>query len=201
MPIELSWKLGNSGFFAKAGLGMYVPDGSISGPTGLSGLGRPWWTFEPEFIISYLKDGWNFTSNTSLEILTKNTFTDYRSGDVLHAEFTATKTIGNWTMGPVALYYGQITDDKSSSFYNYAVGSQRYNIWAAGALVGYNFGPASLNVWALNDFSANTRGGTASSPGVDTASTGKFWQVFAQINFRLWSPDETPPPKIPVFRK
>jgi hypothetical protein len=26
--------------------------------------------------------------------------------DILHAEFTATKTIGKWTIGPVAYYAG-----------------------------------------------------------------------------------------------
>ena len=31
VPVELSWKLGNSGFFVKAGLGMYVPDGTVTG--------------------------------------------------------------------------------------------------------------------------------------------------------------------------
>ena len=31
---------------------------------------------------------------------------------MLHADFTATKTIGKWTFGPVAYYFGQVTNDK-----------------------------------------------------------------------------------------
>jgi hypothetical protein len=50
-PVELSWKLGNSGFFVKSGLGMYVPDGTVTGINGLGNLGNPWWTFMPEFVF------------------------------------------------------------------------------------------------------------------------------------------------------
>ncbi|MFW2003660.1 hypothetical protein, partial [Acinetobacter ursingii] len=45
VPVELSWKLGDSGFFIKTGLGIYTPNGSISGPAGLNNVGNPWWTF------------------------------------------------------------------------------------------------------------------------------------------------------------
>ena len=101
---ELSWKLGDSGFFVKAGLGMYIPIGTQQGPAGLSNVGAPWWTFQPNIVFSYLKDGWNLTANVFDEINTANSITGYRTGDILHAEFTATKTMGNWTIGPVACY-------------------------------------------------------------------------------------------------
>jgi len=100
-PVELSWKLGESGFFVKAGLGIYVPDGTTSGINGLGNVGNPWWTFQPNLVFSYLKDGWNLTANVFQEMNTKSTVTGYKSGDVLHAEFTATKAIGKWTVGPV----------------------------------------------------------------------------------------------------
>ncbi len=41
VPVELSWNLGNSGFFLKTGLGLHVPTGSISGVNGLGGIGNP----------------------------------------------------------------------------------------------------------------------------------------------------------------
>jgi hypothetical protein len=62
------------------------------------------------------------------EIYTKSTVTQYRSGDILHAEFTATKTIGMWTAGPVADYVGQVSDDRSSAFDGGAINVNRYNI-------------------------------------------------------------------------
>lgn len=201
VPAELSWKLGDSGFFAKAGLGIYVPDGSISGLNGLSNVGSPWWTFQPEFIVSYLKDGWNLTANLFYEMNTRSSVTKYKSGDVLHAEFTATKRFDQWTVGPVAYYVGQVTNDSSSAFYNNAINVNRYNVWAAGLLVGYDFGPVSLNVWAMDEFSGQAWGGTAAPPGQDSASINKGYSVFAQLSFRLWGPDASPPPAKPMFRK
>ena len=199
-PVELNWKLGDSGFFVKAGLGMYVPDGTTTGLNGLGAAGQPWWTFQPNLVVSYLKDGWNLTSNIFQEINTKNTVTGYTSGDILHAEFTATKTIGKWTVGPVAYYVGQVTDDKSSAFYAGAINVNRYNIWAAGGLVGYNFGPATLNVWALSEVSAHASGGTPVA-GLDTATVTKGFSVFASLSYRLWAPEEAGAPKGPMFHK
>jgi hypothetical protein len=38
----------------------------------------------------------------------------------------------------VAYYVGQVSDDTSSAFYQGAINVNRYNIWAAGAELGYN---------------------------------------------------------------
>jgi hypothetical protein len=201
-PAELSWKLGDSGFFVKTGLGMYVPTGTLSGSNGLASVGNPWWTFQPELVFSYLKNGWNLTANFYDEINTKNWITGYTSGDVFHAEFTATKTIGKWTFGPGAYYVGQVTNDTSSSFYNYAINVNRYNIWAVGGLVGYDFGPASVNVWALQDVSANASGGTPGANGIDSAAIPRGFTVFAQLNYRIWGPDDgSSTPKSPLIHK
>lgn len=200
IPAELSWKLGDSGVFVKAGLGMYVPTGTITGANGLGNVGNPWWILQPELIVSYLKEGWNVTGYFFEEFNTKNTITGYRTGDILHAEFTAAKTIGNWTVGPAAYYVGQVSDDKSSSFYNGAINVGRYNKWAVGGMVGYNFGPASLTVWAFDDVSANASGGTRVA-GVDPATIVKGMSVFANLSFRLWTPDAPASPALLKFRK
>lgn len=200
-PIELSWKLGDSGLYAKAGLGMWLPTGTVNGANGLGNIGAPWWTFQPNLVISYVKDGWNLTANVFHEINTANSVTGYRSGDVLHAEFTATRTMGNWTIGPVAYYAGQVTNDRSSAFYGGAINANRYDIWAAGAMVGYNFGPASLNVWATQEISANARGGTPRF-GADSAAISRGFSVFASLSYRLWAPDAPgTAPSRPVFRR
>ncbi|OAF19172.1 SphA family protein [Bradyrhizobium neotropicale] len=198
---ELSWRLGDSGFFVKAGLGLYAPTGTLQGPTGLSNVGNPWWTFQPNIVFSYLKDGWNLTINVFDEINTANSRTNYRSGDVLHAEFTATKTIGKWTFGPVAYYAGQITNDRSSAFYGGAINLNRYDVWAAGGMIGYDFGPVSLSVWGTQELSSTASGGTAASLGVDTATISKGFSVFAQLNYRIWAPDAAASPSLPRLRK
>jgi len=190
----LSWQLGDSGFFVKAGLGVYVPIGTQQGPTGLASQGNPWWTFQPNLVVSYMKDGWNLTANLFHEINTENSITKYRSGDVFHAEFTATKTIGKWTVGPVGYYVGQVTNDHSSAYYNNVINVNRYNVWAAGGLVGYDFGPASVNVWAVQEFSANASGGANNT-------VAKGLTVLAQINYRLWAPEAPAAPKLSGFYK
>lgn len=197
VPAELSWKLGESGVFVKSGLGMYVPDGSISGPAGLSNWGLPWWTFEPELVVSYLKDGWNFTANMFAELNTANSITGYHSGDVLHAEFTAAKTFGNWTVGAVGYYIGQVSNDTSSAFYGNAINVNRYNVWAAGGMLAYNFGPATLYTWVTDEVSADAKGALPST-GIIT----KGWTAFAQLNYRLWAPEApVTPPSPSIFRK
>jgi hypothetical protein len=154
VPAELSWKLGDSGLFIKAGLGMYVPDGTIQGSAGVSNVGLPWWTFQPEFIVSYLKDGWNLTANIFEEFNTRNPISGYHSGDIFHAEFTATKTIGKWTLGPVGYVTAQVTHDTSSAYYKYAVNEDRYTRLAAGWLLGYDFGSAAVSFWVTDEFYA-----------------------------------------------
>ncbi len=180
-PVELSWKLG-------------------TGVNGLGNVGNAWWSFMPEFVVSYLKDGWNLTANIFEEINTKSTVTQYRSGNILHAEFTATKAIGKWTVGPVAYYAGQVSDDKSCAFYGGAINVNRYNIWAVGASLGYNFGPAQLTVWALDEVSANASGGAPQLPPGPLITKG--FSAFAQLSYRLWAPDEpVAAPKSPIYHK
>ena len=195
---ELSWKLGESGFFIKAGLGVYAPTGTQQGPAGLSNVGAPWWTFQPNLVFSYLKDGWNLTANFFDEINTANSTTGYLTGDILHTEFTATKTFGNWTVGPVGYYVGQVTNDRSSAFYGGAINVNRYNIWAAGGLVGYNFGPVQVSVWGTQELSSTASGGTAGPLGIDTATITKGFSIFAQLNYRIWALDA---PSAPVISK
>jgi hypothetical protein len=200
VPAELSWKLDDTGFFVKTGLGIYVPDGTKTGVNGLGNLGNPWWTFQPELIVSYLKDNWNLTANFFAEFNTKNTITGYKSGDVFHAEFTAAKTIGKWTIGPVAYYAGQVSDDTSSAFYAGGINVNRYNIWAAGGLIGYDFGPAALNVWAFDEVSSRARGGIPVA-GVDSATITKGFSAFASLSYRLWAPDAPASPALPRIHK
>jgi len=191
-PVELSWKLGDSGFFVKSGLAVFAPDGSISGPTGNSGPGSPFWTFQPEVIVSYLKDGWNLSAAIYEEFNTANSITGYRTGDILHADLTATKTFGKWTVGPIAYYEGQVSNDRSSAFYNYALGTQRFTLLAAGGLVAYDFGPVSVAVWATEEFLAKASGATVIG-GVDSSSIPKGATVLATLSYRLWAPDDDAP--------
>src|SRR3984957_3716796 len=145
VPVELSWKFGTSGFAVKTGLGIGAPDGTTTGPTGLANQGNPWWTFQPELILSYLGNGWNLSAAIYDEINTANTKDNYTTGDIFHVDFTATKTIGKWTFGPVGYYVAQVTDDKcpvgTCTLFNplgTLTNASRYQLLALGGLVEYN---------------------------------------------------------------
>jgi hypothetical protein len=200
VPVELSWNLGQ-GFFTKAGLGIGAPDGTISGPNGLGNVGNPWWTFRPELIFSYLKDGGNLTSAFYYEMNTASTVTQYRSGDVLDAEFTVTKQFGKWTLGAVDYYVAQVGNDTSSAFYQNAINTNRFSVAAAGALVGYNFGPVQLNVWGFKEFNVDASGGSPTPLLRDRAAVAEGYKFFANISYRIWAPEEPAAPTRPKFTK
>ena len=208
VPVELSWKLGTSGFAVKTGLGIYAPDGTIQGPTGFNNVGNPYWTFQPELIVSYLGGGWNLSAALYEEFNTANSRDNYTQGDVFHVDFTATKTIGKWTFGPVGYYAAQVTDDKCpigvcTTFYgpNALLGNtQRWQLLALGGLVEYNFGPASLSVWATQEvWSKASNAAEFAATGADTSLITQGMTVFATLSYRLWAPEE--PPKAPMFHK
>jgi hypothetical protein len=202
-PVELSWKLGTSGFVVKTGLGIYVPDGTIQGPFGLNNVGNPWWTFVPELIVSYLKDGWNLSAALQGEFNTKNTVDGYTTGDIFRADFTATKTIGKWTFGPVAYYAGQVSNDSCPILTCRVVGgtagnAQRFNLFAVGGLVEYNFGPASLSVWAAQEVIGNAKN-SAVPAAADVSTITQGATVFATLSYRLWAPEA--PAAAPMIHK
>jgi len=198
---ELAWKL-PGGFAVKTGLTVGVPDGTIQGPTGLNNFGNPWFTFIPELAISYLGNGFNLTAFLYEEFNTKNSIDGYTTGDIFHADFTATKTFGKWTIGPVAYYVAQVTNDTCGVGCTVPTGTagnaQRFHIWAVGGLVEYNFGPASFQVWATQEVSAK-----ASNPAVpvgsDISTITQGSTIFATLSYRLWAPEE--PAKPAMFHK
>jgi hypothetical protein len=195
VPVELSWKLADSGFVVKTGMGMFTPDGTVTGAFGTGNQGSPYWTFLPEVIVSYLKDGWNLSAAIYDEIHTKNTISQYTSGDILHVDFTATKQIGKWTVGPVAYYYGQVTNDSCGVGCLYATGTlmnpQRFSVWAVGGLVGYDFGPAQFSVWATDEVSAKASNPAAvAATGSDFSLIPQGVTVLASLNYQIWAPEK-----------
>jgi len=208
VPVELTWaKIGGTGLAVKTGLAFYAPTGTIQGVTGLNNQGRPYWTFQPELAISYLADGWNLTAFLYDEINTANSRTNYTTGNIFHVDFTATKTIGKWTFGPVGYYVAQVSDDKCpvgvcTAFNGLGTltHAQRFQIFALGGLIEYNFGPASLSVWATQELTAKASNAAAPAViGEDVSTVTRGMTVFATLSYRLWAPEE--PQKAPMFRK
>jgi hypothetical protein len=215
VPVELSWtKIGGTNFAFKTGLGIYAPTGTsqnggipgVSIPNGLGNVGSPFWTFQPEAIFSYLGGGWNLSAAIYAEFNTANRFTNYTNGDILHADFTATYTIGKWTFGPVGYYVGQITDDKCPigicTAFNplgTLTNAQKYTKWAVGGLLEYNFGPATASVWVTQEIGVKASNSAAAALGTDTSLISGGMTVFGTLSYALWNPPA--PPAAPMFHK
>jgi hypothetical protein len=91
----------------------------------------------------------------------------------------------------VGYYVGQVGNDTSSAFYNYAINANRFNLWAVGGLVGYNFGPAQLNVWGVDEFSADASGGTPVA-GIAKGAIAQGFKLYASVSYKLWAPELKP---------
>jgi hypothetical protein len=142
------------------------------------------------------------------EFNTANQPDNYTQGDVFHADFTATKTFGKWTVGPVAYYVAQVSDDKcpigvctAAHPLGIVGNTQRFSLFALGGLVEYNFGPASLSVWATQEVFSHASGGQlpAALGGEDLSNITRGSTIFATLSYRLWAPEE--PAKAPMFHK
>src|SRR5579863_5950481 len=77
-PFNLSWNLGN-GLFVKTGLGIYIPDGTYQNITvgalhaaNPNSIANNFWTFEPDFGISYLAGGLQLTAHAVFDFNTTN---------------------------------------------------------------------------------------------------------------------------------
>jgi len=180
-PISLSWKLGG-GWFVSTNFAFTSPNG-----TRQAGTPNPdYWTFEPQVNFSYLGNNWVASANFFYDINTKSqgvccsqqgTIT---SGNYIYGDLTAIYKLGKWSIGPVGYFEFQTTADTGSgcSVPNPVNGGAmcgRVQKAAAGALVGYDFGPVDLQVWVTDSFLGRD------SPVAD----GSF-DVWMRLGFKIW---------------
>jgi hypothetical protein len=179
-PIALSWKLGG-GWFVSAAFAFTPPIG-----THQTGTPNPdYWTFEPSLAFSYLGNNWVASANFFYDINTKSqgvccvTNSSITSGNALFGDFTAVYKVGKWSIGPVGYFEVQTTNDTGTC--NPVIGGVvqnfcgRYRTFAAGGLVGYDFGPVDMQVWVTDQFaSENTPAGNAAL------------HVWSRIGFKIW---------------
>ena len=226
---QAAWKFGD--FHIKTDLGAWAPTGTQQGPNGLGNAGGlPFWTFQPELVLSYEPSNWwgaswNFTAYTYWEISTENRVTNYQSAPIFHVDFTATGTWGKWTVGPVASYFTQVGNDSSSSYYAAGigpggtcfaprgfecVGTSNLEQWEVGGLLQYNFGPVTLQAWATDIVFARASGSTPGTQLVggtpfvlDKSADNRGYTIWFQASYALWTPPEAPaaPAKAPLIYK
>jgi hypothetical protein len=184
-PIALSWNLGG-GWFVGAAFNFTAPTGSKAG--GQFTPNPDYWTLEPAFAVSYIANNWVASANFDYDINTRSqgtccAATQITSGNALYGDLMALYKFGKWSVGPVGYFEVQTTSDTGGC--NPAPGVTlcgKYQTAAAGALVGYDFGPVDLQVWATDQF-----------VGQDTPAGKGSFDVWTRISFRLWGPDAPRP--------
>lgn len=108
-PLLLGWHFTN--WHLAAGVDTKIPTGSYN-KKDIANIGRNYWTFEPIFAVTYLSnDGYEASGKFMYDFNTKNTATNYWSGDEFHFDYTLGKKIENMNIGIGGYYYKQITDD------------------------------------------------------------------------------------------
>ncbi|CAG9000042.1 MAG: hypothetical protein CENE_02031 [Candidatus Celerinatantimonas neptuna] len=158
IPVILSWQASPSVFIG-TGLTIYANNGKFDSSYDSSAgrqvkdsttIGNHYWTFEPNFAVTYLNHGWNITVNQILDFNTPNSTTEYRSGQIYYLDLTIAKTIRRMTWGVIANYTQQITNDEIKGKAVEAVpgfygkGNKMVH-QLIGPMVAYDFGRFSIN--------------------------------------------------------
>jgi hypothetical protein len=178
--VQLAWDLGGGWGFSYAVGAYFENDTDVS------------WSdtsINQRFAISYTGGGWNLTANLIWGIHTDSVNSDPQfspcpgvpglncNPDFLNLDLTATKKFGKWEFGPVAFGSWDISDPIN--------GYPQQRQFAVGGLVGYDFGPVNLQVYATTDVTQDNYNG------YDT-------RLWTRITFPIWNPTVHTP--VPVKR-
>lgn len=151
-PVVLSWALPND-FHIATQLGIWLPVGDRDRRMAVKNSNR-YWALEPGVGISWLRDGWavnllltydhNFEKDADAL-----TLKSYRSGDQFIAEYSITKTFGNWTLGLGGYALRQIENDRQTFLDGTKsdVANSKAAKYAIGPMAGYNFGPVIVQAY------------------------------------------------------
>ena len=203
----LSWNLG-SGLFGSLAFSVIGPDGTAT-QAGNPLPNPDWWTFMPHGALSYLGNNWVLSANVFYTFNTNSkgqccigngglgagvppvpllatAANGFHSGDELFVDLTGAYKIGKWEIGAVGYIRQQTTGDSPGGGIacTYGVGGLCGNLqdYAAGALVGYDFGPVDLQAWFTDSFYCRNSGGCGLT-------------VWSRLGFRLWGPEAAPAAK------
>lgn len=130
---QLAWDLGNDFGFSYA-LGAYFGvDNDVAFDTS---------SLNQRFALSYTGNDWNLTANAIWGIQ-QHSVTETINPNFLNVDLTATKKFDKWEIGAVGYY--------STDLNTPTPGYQKQSQFALGGLVGYNFGPVTLQAYLTTD--------------------------------------------------
>jgi hypothetical protein len=151
IPAMLAWDL-PSYFHLRASLGIYIPDGSYSRAEGANLLGFNFWNIQPQLGATWLYDGWNVSAGVTLDLPTKNTETNYQTGDIASFDFNVSKSIDKLTLGAGVSTNVQFTNDTQNG---QTVPNHKAFDLVAGPYVAYKFGKVTTALWYTNGTANN----------------------------------------------
>jgi hypothetical protein len=164
----LAWDLG-SGFGFSYTLGAYIGVHDALADTSS--------VINNRFALSYTRDGWDLTAHVVYGTQVDSNAPD---PDYLNLDLTATKTFGKWEVGAVGFY--------STDLNKVTPASVEQSQFAAGALVGYDFGALKTQVYLTRD---------VYEKGYDGYDT----RVWGRVILPLGDPFVTPAPTSGMYHK
>lgn len=187
-PIDLSWNLGH-GLFGALAFSVVGPDGSRwrTIPTNFD-ANPDYWSFQPSAALSYIDANWLLSANFTYSINTASpgvtalgpllgpAGNGFISGNELYGDLTALYKWGKWEFGPVGFFKAQTTVDRPGGGIPCTPGLCGFqsNV-AVGGLVGYDFGPVALQIWADET--------------VECANAICGFDAWGRVSFKIWGPD------------
>lgn len=144
-PISLSWNLGHR-VFVNGEFSFYIPNGQYSS-TATVNVGQNHWTIEPDMSVSYLPGPYQFTAHLTIDKNFENQNKSYTNGTTMDWDFTALRSFGKFSFGPVGYFYKQITPDEGPVALN---GGSPEAI-AAGVDAAYHAKGYLLNMYWVHD--------------------------------------------------
>lgn len=134
--------------FLNVGLRVFAPTGSYDRHR-MANIGMNYWTFSPTVGFTWLdmEMGRDFSVLTGIDINTRNTDTDYKSGSMFHADVNFTQSFPNrFGVGILGSVLYQLADDDSPLADR--LGGFRGRSFSIGPMVRYTGGTAAAPVTA-----------------------------------------------------
>ena len=113
-PFIVGWHAGN--FHWNVLAAVFLPAGNYD-KNRIANTGRNVWALSPQFGVTYFnpKSGWELSGAAIYMKSSKNTDTNYQSGDAAHIDFAAGKMLtSQFKLGVVGYYAQQISADSGS---------------------------------------------------------------------------------------
>ncbi len=191
-----AWDLGKvlspglEGWGFSTWVGGYAPSDSAFLGSGVDLLDE--WVFNSRTALSYTGDKWNLTAHVIYGVTGTNLSNSLHIlPDYLNYDLTAVKTLGKWSIGPVA--FG--STDVGHCGVNTAAGLCQSQ-FAVGGLVGYDFTGISLQFYGTKDvFSENYFSHYDSLNPWSVPTKNYETRLWTRVIIPLWSPPAEAPLK------